>query len=74
MCSLKRAVFGAEMRIADLKMHTVTTDAQVTTSGSHIGRQVLGEVYRCLVDVFMWQLFFGIEFVVPGTFQHGRQT
>jgi len=31
----------------------------VTIIGSHsyVGSQALGEVYHCLVDVFLWQLF-----------------
>jgi len=24
---------------------------------SHVGSQALGDVYHCLVDVFLWQLF-----------------
>ena len=57
---------------------------QMTTTGSHAGSQVLGEVRHRLVEVFLWQLFpdglqgdfqlisglrLWLEFMLP--FQHG---
>ena len=57
---------------------------EVTTTGSHVGSQALVEVFHCLVDVFLWQLFpdglqsdfqlinrLGIRLEFMVLFQHG---
>jgi len=38
-------------------MGRATALLKMTTSGTHAGSQVLGEVCHHLVDVFLWQMY-----------------
>jgi len=55
--ALKRAVFGAEIRMQTWRWTELLQMLELTTTGSHAGSEALGEVCHRLVGVFLWQLF-----------------
>ena len=56
--ALKRAglFVGDEMRMQTWRWTELLQLLRMTTTGSHVDSQALGEVHHRLVDVLMWQL------------------